>query len=215
MNSNNPEKGAMSPEKSRYYSEISETIFAPIYPVLASQILDRTGIRDGTGLDIGGGPGDLAIEVAKISTLRVYSFDISSDMFSIAWKKIREQGMINHVIPILGDVHRMKCPDGSIDLVFSRGSFFFWEDLKVAFSEVYRVLSPDGYAYIGAGFGSAALRDQIIPEMNLHDPDWKKGDQNRGSQCNPEMLTPILQKVGFREISFIQDDSGFWMILRK
>ena len=215
MTNDNPEKGAMSPEKSCHYSEISETIFAPIYPVIASQILDRTGIRNGTGLDIGGGPGNLAIEIAKLSSLTVFSFDISPDMFSIASKKIREQGMINRVIPILGDVHLMKFADGSINLIFSRGSFFFWEDLQIAFSEVYRVLSPNGFAYIGAGFGSAALRDQIIPEMNRHDPDWKKGDQHRGSQCDPELLTQILQKAGFRDISFLQDDSGFWVLLRK
>lgn len=215
MTGDNPEKGAMSPEKSYRFADTAANIFAPIYPVIASQIIERTGVIEGNGLDIGSGPGDLAISVAKLTSLKVYALDISPEMFSIVSEKVQHQQMEEQVVPILGDVHQMEFSDCSIDLIISRGSFFFWEDLNRAFSEVHRVLSPDGYAYIGSGFGTAALRDKIVPEMNRSDPDWKKGDQHRASQCDPEMLAGVLQRAGFWEFSFIQDDSGFWMVIKK
>jgi len=215
MTCDNPEKGAMSPEKSYRFADTAANIFAPIYPVIASQIIERTGVTEGIGLDIGSGPGDLALSVAKLTSLKVYALDISPDMFLIVSEKVQSQQMVERVVPILGDVHKMEFSDSFIDIIVSRGSFFFWEDLNRAFSEVYRVLSPDGYAYIGSGFGSAALRDRIVPEMNRTEPDWKKGDQHRASQCEPDMLAKILQRAGFKDFSFIQDDSGFWMVIKK
>lgn len=215
MSEQNPEKGAMTPEKSQKFSNLAETIFAPVYPMIAQQILARTNITKGVGLDIGCGPGDLSIEVAKHSSITVYALDISPEMISIATKKIIESNMSSRVIPVVMDVHRMKCADNSIDLVFSRGSWFFWEDLHIAFSEIYRVLSPSGICYIGAGFGNAVLREQIVTEMNQCSPEWRKGDQLRDSQSDPDLLRPVLQDAGFSNISFIQDNSGFWMLLRK
>lgn len=212
---NDSETGAMSPEKTREFSKIASEIFAPIYPVIAEQILDRTGITQGRAIDIGSGPGDLAIEVAKRSSLTVYALDISPDMYSIADQKIRAHLMHGRVIPILGDVHQMSFPDSSIDVILSRGSWFFWEDPESAFREIHRVLSPEGYAYIGSGFGSAALSEKIVSMMQQQDPEWKKGDANRGVRCDPDHLGPILASAGFSEVQFIQDNSGFWMVLHK
>lgn len=46
-------------------NEIAQTIFAPIYPVIARQALDITRINRGLCLDIGSGPAMLAIAVAR------------------------------------------------------------------------------------------------------------------------------------------------------
>lgn len=44
---------------------IARTIFAPVYPVIASQIIEATGITSGFCLDIGCGGGHLGMAVAK------------------------------------------------------------------------------------------------------------------------------------------------------
>lgn len=41
------------------FDRIARGVFAPVYPVIAAQILDRTGIRKGVCLDIGCGGGYL------------------------------------------------------------------------------------------------------------------------------------------------------------
>jgi len=47
----------------------------------------------------------------------------------------------------------MPLPSESVDLVFSRGSIFFWDDPAQGLQEVYRVLRPGGEAMIGGGRG--------------------------------------------------------------
>ena len=52
--------------KALEFDEIAERIFAPIYPVLAAQIMAETGIKRGNCLDIGCGGGLLGLHVALL-----------------------------------------------------------------------------------------------------------------------------------------------------
>ena len=45
----------------KQYDEFTRTTFARIYPLIATQILERTEITKGTCLDVGSGPAPLAI----------------------------------------------------------------------------------------------------------------------------------------------------------
>jgi ubiquinone/menaquinone biosynthesis C-methylase UbiE len=74
---------------------------------------------------------------------------------------------------ISGDVAALPVEDASQDLVISRDSVFFWEDLPLAFTEILRVLRPGGHAYVGGGFGSAELAERIVAEMHRHIPGWQ------------------------------------------
>ena len=49
------------------FDEVARTILAPVYPLLARQILLDYGITFGNCLDVGGGAGYLAIELAQRS----------------------------------------------------------------------------------------------------------------------------------------------------
>lgn len=51
----------MDEKQARAFDETATTVFAPIYPVITGQILERTGKKAGTALDIGSGPALLAI----------------------------------------------------------------------------------------------------------------------------------------------------------
>ncbi len=53
----------------RQYDEPPRTYGFCIYPVIANQILERTGITRGACLDVGSGPAPLAIALAWISNL--------------------------------------------------------------------------------------------------------------------------------------------------
>ncbi len=44
-------------------------------------------------------------------------------------------------------------PDESVDVVVSRGSFYFWQDRAKGLREVRRILRPGGHAMIGGGLG--------------------------------------------------------------
>ena len=155
------------------FDEIVRNVFAPIYPVIAKQIVERTNIKEGICIDLGTGTGALARAIAKITNLKVYALDISKDMLKLTEKYIKEEGLEGKIIPILGDVHNMPFEDNFADLIISRGSMFFWNDKIKAFKEIYRVLKLDGMAYIGGGFGNRELREKIFAEMRRRNPKMK------------------------------------------
>jgi ubiquinone/menaquinone biosynthesis C-methylase UbiE len=173
----------------RQYDEFARTRFARVYPVIADQILERTGITRGTCLDVGSGPGLLAIAVALLSDLHVTALDNSPEMLALARRNIRDRCMEEMVVPAIGDVHAIPAADASFDLVISRGSFHSWNRLPAAFREIYRVLKPWGMAYIGGGYGSPKVA--------------------------PSEMRKLIEAAGISDYRIIHDDSGFWILIKK
>lgn len=202
-------------QKARSFDKIASTVFTPIYPVIAGQILERTGKRGGFALDLGSGPAHLAMAVAKQSDLRIFALDSSPMMLMVALEHIKTADLVRKVVPVLGDVHAIPFEDGTIDLVFSRGSWFFWEELYLGFQEIYRVLAPGGIAYIGGGFGNLKLKTKIFSIMKNKDPDFEKGAQQRMEKNAPDRIRNELEKAGIRSYDLIQDESGFWAVLKR
>ena len=197
------------------FDEIVRNVFAPIYPVIAKQIVERTNIKEGICIDLGTGTGALARAIAKITNLKVYALDISKDMLKLTEKYIKEEGLEGKIIPILGDVHNMPFEDNFADLIISRGSMFFWNDKIKAFKEIYRVLKLDGMAYIGGGFGNRELREKIFAEMRRRNPNWDNEVKSRMKNHNKELLEDILNKAGIPNYKIIDDDSGLWILIKK
>ncbi len=137
------------------FIETAETVLAPVYPPLADDIVGAYGLADagGTGIDIGGGPGHLAVELA-VRTPSMYwvNADINPGFFPHAAKLADRRGVGSRIGLIEADVHDLPFRDGYADIVVSRGSFPFWRDLPAALGEIYRVLKPGGAAFIGRGF---------------------------------------------------------------
>jgi ubiquinone/menaquinone biosynthesis C-methylase UbiE len=210
-----PRYDGMDIKQARAFDETASKIFAPIYPVIARQILERTGISRGVALDAGSGPAHLSMALAQESELKLFAFDASPMMLEIAYEHITDAGLVKRVVPVLGDVHDIPFEDNSIDLIVSRGSWFFWDNLDLAFKEMYRVLSPGGMTYVGGGFGNVQLKEAIHAAMAEKDPEFSKGVSNRMMRNNPDRIRNELEKAGIRTYDLIQDDSGFWLIIRK
>jgi ubiquinone/menaquinone biosynthesis C-methylase UbiE len=123
----NESKGNSGKKGSGNMDEIAKTIFAPVYPVIADNIIRRFGITEGICIDPGSGPASLSIAVAEKTDLDVIAFDYSEDMQEAASKNIREAGLEGRITLICGDVHAMPFDDDYADLIISRGSMFFWD----------------------------------------------------------------------------------------
>jgi SAM-dependent methyltransferase len=72
------------------YDHIARGVFAPVYPVIAHQILSRTCVTQGVCLDIGCGGGYLGAALARTTDLFLHFFDSSEEMLAIANRTIRE-----------------------------------------------------------------------------------------------------------------------------
>lgn len=199
------------------YDEFTRTIFARVYPVIADQILERTGITHGTCLDVGSGPALLAISVALLSDLRLTALDSSPEMYRIAYRNIRDRCLEDQVVPVTGDVHAIPAPDATFDLVISRGSFHAWTRLPAAFREINRVLKPHGMAYVGGGYGSARIRDEVLAGRKGHgisgDPDILACTSL--PKTDPFEIRTCVEAAGICDYRIINDDSGFWIIIKK
>jgi len=209
MNENTPKQDPEGMDR------IAKTLFAPLYPVLAECFLTGFGGREGTCLDLGSGPGHLAMAVARASAMKVYALDRSVEVQEIIGKNLRDAGLEGTVIPLAGDVAKIPLPDASVDLVVSRGSVYFWDDLPAAFRETTRVLRPGGMAFIGGGFGNAELRDRIVPAMAERKPGWEDLHKENKSKKTTERLRQASSGINGVTSNVLDDDSGIWIVMKR
>lgn len=201
--------------KAREFGRIAQEIFAPIYPVIARQAIDRTQINEGLCLDIGCGGGHLGLAIAEACDLDVYSMDNNPDAIEVLRENIVERELESRVKPLVGNVHSIPLETGSVQLAVSRGSMFFWEDKVQALNEVYRVLSPGGFAYIGGGFGTPQIKEQIDKKMLQINPDWLEFiDKNIGPE-EPPKWKDILSKTDIPKFNIEHNPVEMWLIFNK
>jgi SAM-dependent methyltransferase len=149
------------PDEERFSLEDAERMIgaakghlAPVYAPLAKQVVADFGLaeKEGVGIDLGGGPGTLILELCKRTTnLHWVNADVNPHFFPPFFEEAAKAGMGGRVSAVFADAHLLPFRDGYADTIVSRGCFFFWEDKPRAFAEVYRVLRPGGVAYVGRG----------------------------------------------------------------
>jgi len=195
------------------YDIIAREVFAPIYPHIAEEILKRGGISKGVCLDAGCGGGYLGLAIAGKTDMEVYLLDSSEEMVSFAENNIKEKKLSGRAKTIQAGVTSIPLEDSSVDLVISRGSVFFWNDIAKALQELFRVMKPGAFACIGGGLGTPEMRKQILEEMKKRDPEWSP-HFNRNDSSDGKYVK-ALEESGIRDFKARRDDSGFWMEIRK
>lgn len=200
------------------FDTMAREIFAPAYPLIASQAVERTGISEGVCLDIGCGGGYLGLALAQTTGLFVRFFDQSGEMLDIVRGNIAARGLEDRTDILSGTAESIPLPDGSVNLAISRGSVFFWDRVP-AFREINRVLAPGGMSYIGGGFGSAEVKAEIDRKMEgrSHDgPPWRKWVAKRLGPDAPAEFEKELRSAGIEDFEIDRsDDKGLWIIIRK
>ncbi|WP_165394880.1 class I SAM-dependent methyltransferase [Methanofollis fontis] len=206
------QKGTFSDrESAERFARLSERVFAPVNTAIARQIVAECGITRGTAIEIGSGPAHLAIEVARITDLRVIALDISVPMRSIAARTIHDAGLYDQITPLSGDAAAIPLSDASTDLVFSKGSAFFWPDPAGAFREIRRVLGPGGQAWIGGGFGSAEILERVREQMDRIDTAWIEGVHERLSDRTAERFRADLDRAGIEDYTILREPWHLWI----
>jgi ubiquinone/menaquinone biosynthesis C-methylase UbiE len=105
--------------------------------------------RGGHVLDVGCGPGRLAVALAvRRPDLTVHAIDISPDMVAVAGRRAAEAGVSDRMRIERADVSALPFADGSIDLAVSTVSFHHWSDVAGAARELTRVVRPGGPIWI-------------------------------------------------------------------
>ncbi|MGA7828778.1 MAG: class I SAM-dependent methyltransferase [Geobacteraceae bacterium] len=197
------------------YAAIANEVFAPIYPVIAEQILKRCGVKSGLCLDLGCGPANLSLALAKLTSLTFRAMDFSPHILDFAQANIDREGLGARVATVVGDVHRMPFPDRVASLIVSRGSMRFWRNRPAAFREMWRVLEPGGKGYVGGGLGSSKLAEEINREMLRRGAEWQNKPKPHSGKNDAAEWRELMAKAGFSRYDVIRDDSGSWVYFEK
>ncbi len=104
---------------------------------------------NGRILDIGCGPGYLAIQVARLSeNTCIDGVDLSLKMVMLARNRAIEHGVEKRVKFRVGNANALDCPEADYDMVVSTGVFQSLRDPVRFLDECFRVLKPAREAWI-------------------------------------------------------------------
>jgi len=156
-------------------------VLDPVYPYLASYIADTFGLKNykGVGIDVGGGAGDLVTALCKY-TRNIYwiNADINPWYLPYVNQKAQNNNCIHRIGFIKADATDLPFKDDFADVIVSRASFHFWDNMEKGFSEMKRVLKPGGKAIVGRGFPpnmpndrARAIREKQNHRITGYDPE--------------------------------------------
>jgi SAM-dependent methyltransferase len=108
-----------------------------------------TACLRGTVLEVGSGPGQLTVRLAREAPgMTLTGVDISDAMVERAARRAAGACLSERVRFEVGDVAALPLPDGEFDGVVSTLSLHHWPEPANGLDEIYRVLKPGGEARI-------------------------------------------------------------------
>ena len=189
-----------------------DLLWEPVYPYLARQIVELYGRRDGNILEIGPFCGVLfSLERMKIGrSFLIATFPASMGSF---FRKETERRKVGGKIEVIETDPSLQGLDNErFDLVIFRGAYFFPSLFQVDFSAIDRVLSKNGIAFVGGGFGKDTPAG-IIQEIGKRSRDLNL--QIGKVEVKEEALQQRIEKSGMEGTWKILSEGGLWVVMRK
>ena len=141
--------GLFAPHGAALYARVAPSILRPLYRRIASDVAELTSDDPVRILDIGSGPGDLAVEVARrLPGATVVGVDLAPAMVDLAKGNALAASLGSRIRFELADAARLPLDDSSVDLIVSSLSLHHWDKPSAVFAEVLRVLRPGGSALV-------------------------------------------------------------------
>lgn len=105
----------------------------------------------GSYLEIGAGPGFLAVMIAERNPdVSITAIDLSPDMMAVANEYINERKLQDRIHYLVGDVGDQDMMEGlgKFDLVYSTFSLHHWKDPGTSISNLWNAVTDKGILYI-------------------------------------------------------------------
>jgi arsenite methyltransferase len=158
-------------------------------------VLDALQLRPGERvLDIGTGPGFVAVEMAAAvgPAGRIQAIDSSDPMLAMAKKRCADKPWVDFQ---KGSATELPVEDASFDVAVSVQVYEYVADIAAALAEMYRVLRPGGRAAIvSTDWGSVAWNGSDAGRM---DRVLEAFAEHCVHTTLPRTLAPRLRQAGF------------------
>lgn len=196
--------------KTHSFNQVAADYSEKVAPYRFSQFLTLVHELDLFGdekvLDIGSGPGELSMEIAKrlADGGFLQGIDLSPQMIELA-KRIAEQQERKNVAFATGDALALDFDDDSFDVVVSSNAFPWVPDRQKFLKEVLRVLKPGGrlglvalssrcyQEFFDAFARVAAGKPELFPDERPHD--------SMGARLHtPKELSELVEEAGLKII---------------
>jgi SAM-dependent methyltransferase len=149
--------GIFAPHGARLYSAVAPFLLRPLYRRVAD---DVASLRESAAmpeiseiseiaamLELGSGPGELALEVAqRLLGIRIVGVDLAGTMVETASARAGSAGLGDRVRFVLGDAAALPFGDETFEV--STLSLHHWVEPESVFSEIGRVPRPGGVALV-------------------------------------------------------------------
>jgi SAM-dependent methyltransferase len=129
-----------------FFAPIFEHLYRRVAEDTERELAARGRIHRPLIIDLGCGPGDLAVAMSRrLRDARIVGIDLSPSMLLWAGRHATTDGRLRFIV---GDAADLPFDNASIDLVVSTLSLHHWKKPAAVFAEVSRVLRPGGVALI-------------------------------------------------------------------
>jgi len=201
------------------------------YSTVAQDLIDFCGSAGGrVWMDLGSGGAGVALALLEsLPDAVMVLVDPNVKALGEGLRAARERGFQGRVVAVEGAAERIPMPNESVDVVVSRGSFYFWKDRARGLREILRVLRPDGRAMIGGGLGSRypedARREFIRRKRESAAADGPEAAREFSEARSPETFRRLAVEAGLPSFEVIgegglgPDDAntgiGIWLRFAK
>jgi len=198
----------------KFRRRVSDTLYrmgpAQYYQPAYAHIAAAIGLKDGTMLDVGCGPGWLCMHVAAGKpNIDAVGIDHSATMVETA---TRNKGpRLNITIREMSG-EQIKFPSATFDVVTAVQTAHHWADACVIVSEIYRVMKPGGRFYLyEASRERTSVPDGWISRRSGWPPNavvtagWKRFGMDTDEWAS---LERVVREFDFSNI--ISDEHGFY-----
>jgi ubiquinone/menaquinone biosynthesis C-methylase UbiE len=131
-------------EEAAAYDELERRFGEILFQGFAESAV-QMGVGTGRVLDVGTGPGRIAIRIAKLNPrLSIDAIDLSKNMLSLAERNAREERVGDRIHFSVGDAKRIPFADQTFDLVLCHNMLHQLPDPLITVKEIGRVTKPHG-----------------------------------------------------------------------
>ena len=193
-------------ESGEHYKGHADGLLKDVFPwfVKDVEVYANFDFFNASVLEIGGGPGHMAEQFLTKSISRVVEADLSEGMLRFALEKNLADDRLEF---IQANVENLPFKTNTFDLIFSRGSIFFWQDLPAALLQIKRVLSANGVAFIGGGYGMETPEEIVAPIIAK-----RKERSQKIPKIDLDKLIKLAETIGGRAKIISKKGRGFWFI---